>query len=140
MMGISGKFRKTATHTVAGGDGAPNRAGSMSWARRIAALPCGRWGKWVVLGFWVVVFAVAGPLAGKLNSAQQNDSSAWLPNNAESTQVVELAKQFSPSDVFPALVVYERPDGPITPADQAKAAADVQRFARSRPRTAGPCR
>jgi RND superfamily putative drug exporter len=85
--------------------------------------------KWVVLGFWVVVFAVAGPLAGKLNSAQQNDSSAWLPNNAESTQVVELAKQFSPSDIFPALVVYERPDGPVTPADRAKAAADARRFA-----------
>jgi RND superfamily putative drug exporter len=83
----------------------------------------------VVLVFWIAVFAVAGPLAGKLNSAQQNDASSWLPQNAESTQVVELAKQFSPSDVFPALVVYERPDGPITPADQAKAAADARRFA-----------
>jgi RND superfamily putative drug exporter len=83
----------------------------------------------VVLLFWIAVFAVAGPLAGKLNSAQQNDSSAWLPNNAESTQVVELAERFAPSDVFPALVVYERPDGAVTPADQAKAAADVKRFA-----------
>src|SRR4029453_3930268 len=101
----------------------------MSGMRRIASLPCGRWGKWVVLGFWIAVFAVAGPLAGKLNSAQQNDSSAWLPNNAESTQVVELAKRFAPSDVFPALVVYERPDGPVTTADQAKAAADARRFA-----------
>ena len=52
----------------------------------------------MVLVFWVAVFAVAGPLAGKLNSAQQNDSSAWLPNNAESTQVVELAKRFSTDD------------------------------------------
>jgi putative drug exporter of the RND superfamily len=101
----------------------------MSWARRIASLPSGRRTKWVVLGFWVAVFAVAGPLAGKLNSAQQNDSSAWLPHNAESTQVVELAKQFSPSDIFPALVVYERTGGTITPADQAKVAADVKRFA-----------
>jgi RND superfamily putative drug exporter len=83
----------------------------------------------VVLLFWIVVFAVAGPLAGKLNSAQENDSSAWLPSNAESTQVVELAERFTPSDVFPALVVYERPDGAVTPADQAKVAADVKRFA-----------
>ena len=113
-MGISGKFRKTATHTVAGGDGAPSREGSMGWARRIVGVPCGRRGKWVVLGFWVVVFAVAGPLAGKLNSAQQNDASAWLPKSAESTQVVELAKRFAPADIFPALVVYERPDGPVT--------------------------
>jgi RND superfamily putative drug exporter len=101
----------------------------MGWGRRIAGFPCGRWSKWAVLVFWVAVFAVAGPLAGKLNSAQQNDSSAWLPKSAESTQVVELAKRFTPSDIFPALVVYERPDGAITPADQAKVAADVQRFA-----------
>jgi putative drug exporter of the RND superfamily len=100
----------------------------MGVTRRIAGLPAGRWSKWAVLVFWIAVFAVAGPLAGKLNSAQQNDASAWLPDNAESTQVVELAKQFTPSDVFPALVVYERTDGPVTPADQAKVAADVQRF------------
>src|SRR5215216_7709934 len=103
--------------------------GVMSGVRRIVGLPSGRRTKWVVLGFWIVVFAVAGPLAGKLNSAQQNDSSAWLPHNAESTQVVELAKQFAPSDIFPALVVYERPDGTVTTADQAKVAADVRRFA-----------
>src|SRR6266571_3283866 len=100
----------------------------MDGPRRIASLPCGRWSKWVVLVFWVVVFAVAQPLAGKLNSAQKNDASAWLPKNAESTQVVELAKKFTPSDVFPALVVYER-SGPVTAADQAKVAADVRRFA-----------
>src|SRR4029453_1663297 len=71
-MGISGKFRKTARHTVAGGDGAPNREDSMGAVRRLASIPAGRWGKWAVLVFWVAVFAVAGPLAGKLNSAQQN--------------------------------------------------------------------
>src|SRR4029453_17734354 len=114
---------------VIGGVGCDSWGCVMSAARRIAALPGGRWTKWVVLAFWIVVFAVAGPLAGKLNSAQQNDSSAWLPNNAESTQVVDLAKRFSPSDVVPALVVYERPDGTIPPADQAKAAADARRFA-----------
>src|ERR671929_259514 len=98
----------------------------MNRTQRIGALLIGRWTKWVVLGFWIVVFALAGPLAGKLNSAQQNDSSAWLPKNAESTQVVELSKRFAPSDIFPALVVYERSGGAITPADQAKAAADVR--------------
>jgi putative drug exporter of the RND superfamily len=74
-----------------------------------------------------VVFAVASMYSSKLNSAQKNDASAWLPKNAESTQVVDLAKKFTPSDVFPAVVVYERPSG-ITPADQAKVAADTKRF------------
>jgi RND superfamily putative drug exporter len=113
----------------------------MNRARRLAALPCGRWSKWAVLVFWIAVFAVAGPLAGELNSAQQNDASAWLPNNAESTQVVDLAKRFTPSDVLPALVVYERPDGAITPADQARVAAAARRFAQVRDVTgkvAGP--
>src|SRR6266508_3887287 len=103
--------------------------GVMGVVRRLAGLPGGRRTKWLVLGFWVAVFAVAGPLAGKLNSAQQNDASAWLPSNAESTQVVNLAERFTPSDVFPALVVYERADGAVTAADQAKVAADAKRFA-----------
>ncbi len=101
----------------------------MSRARRLAALPCGRWSKWAVLVFWIAVFVVAGPLSGKLNSAQKNDASSWLPKNAESTQVVDLAKRFTPSDVFPALVVYERSGGPVTAADRAKVAADMRRFA-----------
>src|SRR6266508_4397111 len=103
--------------------------GVMGVVRRLAGLPGGRRTKWLVLGFWVAVFAVAGPLAGKLNSAQQNDAAAWLPSNAESTQVVNLAERFTPSDVFPALVVYERADGAVTAADQAKVAADAKRFA-----------
>jgi putative drug exporter of the RND superfamily len=106
----------------------PAPTGRGSTRRRIAGLPCGRWTKWGVLAFWVVVVAVAGPLAGKLNSAQKNDASQWLPKNAESTRVVVLAKRFTPSDTFPAVVVYEHP-GRLTPADQAKAAADARRFA-----------
>jgi RND superfamily putative drug exporter len=101
----------------------------MGAVRRLAGIPAGRRTKWLVLLFWVAVFAVAGQLAGKLNSAQQNDASSWLPHNAESTQVVDLAKRFTPSDIFPALVVYERTDGAITAADQAKVAADVRRLA-----------
>jgi len=100
----------------------------MGATRRIARLPAGRWTKWVVLAFWIAVVAVAGPVAGKLNGAQKNDASEWLPSNAESTRVVELAKRFTPSDTLPAVVVYEH-SGPVTGADQAKAAADATRFA-----------
>ena len=32
----------------------------------IARLVCGRWTKWIVLGLWVAVLAVAAPMAGKL--------------------------------------------------------------------------
>src|SRR5262245_712083 len=103
--------------------------GVMGWTQRIVRVPSGRWSKWGVLAFWVILFGVAMQFSGKLNSAQKNDASAWLPKNAESTQVVELAKRFTPSDVFPAVVVYER-GGAITAADQAKVTADVRSFAR----------
>src|SRR6266536_1122879 len=127
-MSTFGSFRKTARPAGAGGDYELNPEGRMGATRRIAGLPGGHWSKWLVLGFWIVVLVVAGPLAGKLNSAQKNDASSWLPRNAESTQVVELAKRFTPSDTFPAVVVYER-SGAVTTADQAKVAADVRRFA-----------
>ena len=91
----------------------------------VAHLVCGRWSKWVVLAVWVGVLVVAGPLAGKLTDVEKNDNSAWLPGGAESTQVADLSKRFQPDDIAPAVIVYERPAG-ITPADQAKAAADVK--------------
>jgi RND superfamily putative drug exporter len=91
----------------------------------VAQLVCGRWSKWIVLALWLGVLVVAGPLAGKLTSVEKNDNSAWLPGGAESTQVVDQSKRFQPDDIAPAVIVYERASG-ITPADQAKAAADVK--------------
>ncbi|HEY8113523.1 MAG TPA: hypothetical protein VII16_11750, partial [Actinomycetes bacterium] len=73
------------------------------------------------------MFVVAGPLAGKLQGVEKNDPADALPNNAESTRVVDLAKRFTPGDTVPALVVYER-GGAASTADQAKVAGDVRRF------------
>jgi putative drug exporter of the RND superfamily len=100
----------------------------MATTGSFARLVCGRWSKWIVLGLWVVVIAVAAPLAGKLTSVEKNDNSAWLPANAEATQVSELQKQFQSDDIAPAVIVYERPSG-VTPADQAKVAQDVKALA-----------
>jgi RND superfamily putative drug exporter len=94
----------------------------------VARLVSGRWSKWIVLALWIVVLAVAAPMAGKLSGVEKNDNSAWLPGNAEATKVADLQKQFQPDDIAPALIVYER-DGGITAADQAKAAADAEAFA-----------
>ncbi len=100
----------------------------MATTGRIARLVCGRWTKWIVLAFWVVVIAVAGPLAGKLTGVEKNDNSAWLPGSAEATKVADLQKRFQPDDIAPAVIVYERTAG-ITAADTAKATADVQALA-----------
>ena len=99
----------------------------MSRARRIAEIPAGSWTKWLVVGFWVVVLAVAFPLSKKLMGAEKNDASAWLPAGAESTKVLDLQAQFQSPNIFPAVVVYQRASG-LTAADRAKAAADVTSF------------
>jgi RND superfamily putative drug exporter len=95
--------------------------------RAILYAPAGRRLKWLVLVFWLVLVAVAGPLSGKLTGAEKNDTSSWLPPAAESTQVLNLRSQFVSPNVYPAVVVYDRPSG-VTAADKAKALADVLAF------------
>ena len=99
----------------------------MSFLRGMATASAGRRVKWVVLVGWLIIVAVAGPLSGKLMGAEKNDASAWLPAKAESTQVLNLRSQVVSPNVYPAVVVYDRPSG-VTAADKAKATADAARF------------
>jgi RND superfamily putative drug exporter len=80
------------------------------------------------VGIWLVVLVIAFPLSSKLTGAEKNDASAWLPANAESTKVLNVQERFQSPNIFPAVVVYERPSG-LTAADRAKAAADARAFA-----------
>jgi putative drug exporter of the RND superfamily len=100
----------------------------MTALRRLGYLPAGRRTKWLILVFWLVLVAVAGPLSGKLTGAEKNDTSSWLPPKAESTQVLNLRSEVFSPNVYTAVVVYDRPAG-LTAADKAKAAADAARFA-----------
>jgi putative drug exporter of the RND superfamily len=93
----------------------------------ISSLPCGRRTKYLVVVFWLVVVAVTGGLAAKLQGAEKNDASAYLPASAESTQELHLQSRFVSRNLNPAVVVYVRPAG-ITPADLRKAAADARSF------------
>ena len=101
----------------------------MSVLRGIAVFPAGRRAKWLVLVFWLVLVAVAGPLSGKLTGAEKNDASSWLPANAQSTQVLNLRSEVVSPNIYAAVVVYDRPSG-LTPADRAKVAADAASFTR----------
>jgi RND superfamily putative drug exporter len=103
------------------------KTGSSRW-HRMAALPCGRRTKYLVVVFWIVVVALTGSLAGKLQGAEKNDASAYLPASAESTQELNLQAKFTSKNLNPAVVIYQRQSG-ITPADLRKAAVDARRFA-----------
>ena len=61
---------------------------------RLAWLPSGKAGSWIVLVYWLVVAAAAMGPASKLTGAQENDSISWLPAEAESTQVLDRMAAF----------------------------------------------
>jgi putative drug exporter of the RND superfamily len=81
-----------------------------------------------VVVFWVLVVAALGGLAGKLQGAEKNDASAYLPSSAESTQELNEQSLFQSKNLNPALVVYVRDSG-VTAADLRKARADARYFA-----------
>ncbi|WP_238993362.1 MMPL family transporter [Nocardioides caldifontis] len=85
---------------------------------RLAWLPSGRRTKWVVAVFWLLVVAAAMAPASKLTEVQSNDSFAWLPQEAESTQVLDRMAPFQSQNEIPTLIVYER-EGGVTPEDLA---------------------
>jgi RND superfamily putative drug exporter len=95
---------------------------------RITTLPCGRRSKYLVVVFWLIVVAVTGSLAGKLQGAERNDASSYLPASAESTQELNLQARFASPNLNPAVVVYQRTSG-VTTTDLRKAAADARSFA-----------
>ena len=86
------------------------------------------WTKWIVLVVGLLLLAGFGSLSSKLAGVQENDIAAWLPGDAESTQVIEEASEFADPNAVPAIVLYERLDG-ITRADLARAGADAKEFA-----------
>jgi len=80
---------------------------------------------------WLVLGGLGGSYTGKLSEVVENDSSAFLPDSAEATEVARLEQRFSEDEVIPAIVVVERPAGLDQQdqrylADQARALADVE--------------
>ncbi len=85
-------------------------------SERIVSAITGPATKWVVLGFWLVMLVLVGPLTGKLGDVESHDNSDWLPANAESTRAIdELAKVQDPDDLT-TTIVYHR-EGGLTKAD-----------------------
>jgi putative drug exporter of the RND superfamily len=91
----------------------------------LASFVTGRRGKFVVLAIWVVAFAALSPLGAKLSDETQDDTASFLPESAESTEVVEiLDEEFPGGETTQGLIVYQR-DGGLTDADRQKIAQDA---------------
>jgi len=92
---------------------------------RLLTLPAGRTAKWIVLFVVVVIYAGLASQAGKLEGAQKNESSSWLPADAESVKALDAVKQFPGGELAPAVIVYERRGG-LTDADKARISDTLQ--------------
>src|SRR6476620_5924733 len=96
--------------------------------RQIAGTLTGRVTKWIVLVAVLALTAIMASFSAKLTSVQNNEASSWLPESAESTQVLEeLSETVDPNDI-PTLVVYQR-DGGLTDDDLAQIEADGPKIA-----------
>ena len=94
---------------------------------RLAWFPSSKVTKWFVVAFWVAMLALAFSPAGKLQGVLNNEAVAWLPADAQSTQVVQQIEAFQSKNEFPAVMVYERPAG-VTSADLQSVTAQVAQF------------
>ncbi len=77
----------------------------------LSRLVVGKKRRFVMLGAWLLVAAALGPLAGRFESAQQNEPSSFLPGDAESVRVLDAANTFPSGSVTPAIAVFRDPDG-----------------------------
>src|SRR3954453_13951701 len=86
---------------------------------RILTLPAGRTAKWVILFVVVALYAGLASQSGKLEGAQKNESSSWLPSDAESVKALDAVKTFPGGELAPAVIVFERRGG-LTDANKAR--------------------
>ncbi len=93
--------------------------------RALATFVSGKRGKWVVLVLWIVAFVAMMPLGSKLSDETRDDTTSFLPESAESTDVVRILDHDFPSgETTQGLIVYQR-DGGLTAADRQAIAADA---------------
>ena len=91
----------------------------------IFAMPAGRRAKYVVALVWVLVVGVAiqTDLLTKFADAEKNESTSFLPGDAESTKALEITTQLEGGELAPLVIVYRR-DGGLTAADRKVIARD----------------
>lgn len=85
--------------------------------------------RWLVplalLIVWLGVGGMLGPYAGKLGEVATNDQASFLPQSAESTQVLDQRKAFDQEATLPAIVVWTTDGERITGAQTTAATRAV---------------
>ena len=99
---------------------------------RFLTFPAGRRSKWVVFAVWVVAVLGMGAanLPGKFSDAEKNESTSFLPGDAESTKALAVTKQLEGGERAATVIVYRR-DGGLTAADKAQIKRDTAQLERA---------
>ena len=105
----------------------------------LLTLASGRRAKWIVGLVWlaVIVGVIAGDLPAKYTDAEQNESTSFLPGDAESTKALQAIEELQDGETAAAVVVYRR-EGGLTEADQAVIQEDRTSFNADLPRDTAP--
>ena len=87
----------------------------------------GRYAKWAIAAIWLlaIIGSFATDLPGRFTDAEQNESTSFLPGEAESTKALEISKRLLGGELAPIVIVYRRADG-LTRADRRRIAADIR--------------
>src|SRR3954469_7731306 len=86
---------------------------------RLLTIPAGRAARWIVLIVVVLIYGGLASQAGKLEGAQKNESSSFLPADAESVKALDAVTRAPGGGLAPAVIVFERRGG-LTAADKTR--------------------
>src|SRR3954463_6008973 len=106
----------------------------MDRPRSVYAIAAGPRAKWGVFLVWLVgIFIAVGPaqLPTKFMDAENNESTSYLPVDAESTHALAATEDLQNGELASAVIVYYRESG-LTAADAAKIRGDVKRLTAKR--------
>jgi RND superfamily putative drug exporter len=85
--------------------------------------------RWIVFGIWLVVIvgSMSAGVPEKYTDAQENESTSFLPGDAESTKALLAAEELQGGELAPAVILYRRESG-LTAADKQKIVTDVEKL------------
>ncbi len=87
----------------------------------------------MVLAVWLVgmFLAFGANLPGKFTDAEENESTSFLPGDAESTKALKAAEELQKGELAPAVIIFRRESG-LTAADREMITKDAAALADKR--------
>ena len=94
--------------------------------RSLLTLPARPRLKWVFLAVWLLIaFGIgAGNLPAKFDEAQDNESSSFLPGDAESTKALAASEEIQGDELLPLVLIYKTDSGKLDGAELQRVETD----------------